>query len=492
MARSPLATLFAIVAMAFVASAPAGAQDATSADTATPPPAAEAPAEEDAGPELSRRVVDPMIDDAELVVRLLPLTVDELKAAAEAWLAIVKAKTREMADAQVAIMQYEGPVEDAVRESLTELSLERKALFDNYNAVVDAWEKKGGSAEEISVYRDYRNAIIIEETRTADTETLAKEALAWVQDEDGGIRLAIQIGVIVAALILLVLVARLIRKGARRAFGRVPHASSLLLAFVSGVIYWLTIAMGLMIVLSAVGIDISPVFALFGGAAFILAFALQDTLGNLFSGLMIMINRPFDVGEYVQAGGVAGTVRSVSIVSTTVVTPDNQVIIIPNKSVWNNVITNVTGSKTRRVDLVFGISYSDSIEDAQRVMEETVAAHDLVLADPAPVIRVHELGDSSVNFVCRPWVNTVDYWTVYWDLHRQVKEAFDANGISIPFPQRDVHLYHPPAVPAEAPPPAPAITSQAEPAPSPGTPDSYATDGPGRAEPGLDDEGGDR
>ena len=260
------------------------------------------------------------------------------------------------------------------------------------------------------------------------------------------------------------------------------------MAFVSGLIYWLTIATGLMVVLSALGIDISPVFALFGGAAFILAFALQDTLGNLFSGLMIMINRPFDVGDYVQAGGVAGTVRSVSIVTTTVVTPDNQVIIIPNRSVWNNVITNVTGSSTRRVDLMFGIAYSDSIEDAQRVLEETVAAHELVLAEPAPVIRVHELGDSSVNFICRPWVRTADYWTVFWDLHRQVKEAFDANGISIPFPQRDVHLHQ--AAPAAAG-PSPALAASAEASsgspPKHGDRDSFATEGPGRAEPGMDE-----
>ena len=124
------------------------------------------------------------------------------------------------------------------------------------------------------------------------------------------------------------------------------------------------------IVLSALGVDISPVFALIGGASFILAFAFQDTLGNLASGLMIMINRPFDEGEYVDIGGVAGTVKSVSIVATTVTTPDNQVIVIPNKNVWGNVITNVTASDTRRVDLVFGISYEDSIPDAMRVINE--------------------------------------------------------------------------------------------------------------------------
>ncbi len=140
------------------------------------------------------------------------------------------------------------------------------------------------------------------------------------------------------------------------------------------------------------------------------------------------------------SAGLPATVKSVSIVATTVVTPDNQIIVIPNKNVWGNVITNVTASKTRRVDLVFGISYEDSIAAALRVMEETTQAHPLVLKEPEPVIKVHELADSSVNFVCRPWTRTSDYWTVYWDLTQQIKENFDAAGISIPYPQQDVHV----------------------------------------------------
>jgi small conductance mechanosensitive channel len=156
---------------------------------------------------------------------------------------------------------------------------------------------------------------------------------------------------------------------------------------------------------------------------------------------MIMINRPFDEGDYVLVAGLGGTVKHVSVVSTTVTTPDNQVIVIPNSKVWGDVITNVTASDTRRVDLVFGISYGDSIEQAQAVLEEVVANHPLVLKDPAPNIRVNELADSSVNFIVRPWTKTGDYWTTYWDLQRAVKEAFDANGISIPFPQTDMHLH---------------------------------------------------
>ena len=126
--------------------------------------------------------------------------------------------------------------------------------------------------------------------------------------------------------------------------------------------------------------------------------------------------------------------------ATTVATPDNQIIVIPNKNVWGNVITNVTASETRRVDLVFGISYDDSIADALSVIEETTKAHPLVVDNSKPVIRVNELADSSVNFICRPWAKTSDYWDVYWDLTQQIKENFDEAGISIPYPQQDLHL----------------------------------------------------
>jgi small conductance mechanosensitive channel len=273
-------------------------------------------------------------------------------------------------------------------------------------------------------------------------------ALAWLTASDGGIELAIDVTVVLVALFVLLFVARLIRRVVNRYINLVPNLSKLLQVFLVGLVYWLVLAFGLMIVLSALGVDISPVFALIGGASFILAFAFQDTLGNLASGLMIMINRPFDEGDFVDIGGVAGTVKAVSIVATTVTTPDNQVIVIPNKNVWGNVITNVTTSETRRVDLTFGIGYDDDIEKAQRVLEDVVAAHPAVLNDPAPTIRVSAMGASSVDFIVRPWTRTVDYWGVYWDLTRQVKQAFDAAGISIPYPQQDVHIKQVAAAPA--------------------------------------------
>jgi small conductance mechanosensitive channel len=401
-------------------------------------------AQEDAaedGPSVPEAVLaqDQAID--EMALRLTPLTVDELAAAAEAWRDIVKAKTEAVVEAQIAAKTSEdGDAAAAAREAATALADERKALFDLYSTVVDSWEKKGGDEAAISQYRAYRNSIIVEETRTADWQTLLARALDWLISADGGIKLAFDIGVVLAALFGLLFVARIVRRIARRHIVHVPNLSKLLQVFLVGLVYWIVLAFGLMVVLAGLGVDITPVFALVGGASFILAFAFQDTLGNLASGLMIMINRPFDEGDYVDVGGVAGTVKSVSIVATTVTTPDNQVIVIPNKNVWGNVITNVTTSDTRRVDLTFGIGYDDDIETAQRVLEELVAAHPLVLKEPAPTIRVGALGASSVDFIVRPWAKTVDYWSVYWDLTRQVKEAFDAAGVSIPFPQQDLHI----------------------------------------------------
>ena len=172
-----------------------------------------------------------------------------------------------------------------------------------------------------------------------------------------------------------------------------------------------------------------------------MALAANARAARLAAGLMIMINKPFDVGDLINTNSVLGKVESVSIVSTTVRTIDNQVVILPNSSVWGSIITNVTVSPTRRVDLVFGIGYGDDIDKASSVLERVVRAHPMVLEDPEPVIKVHELADSSVNFVVRPWAETENYWQVYWDLTRQVKQAFDAEGITIPFPQRDVHFY---------------------------------------------------
>ena len=188
-------------------------------------------------------------------------------------------------------------------------------------------------------------------------------------------------------------------------------------------------------------IDVTPILAAIGAAGFIVGFALQGTLSNFASGLMILINRPFDVGDVVTAGGVTGTIREMNLVSTTFRTFDNQTIHVPNNEIWGNVITNITANHLRRVDMEFGIGYDDDFEEAERIIREIVEEHELVLDEPEPMVTVHELGDSAVKIVCRPWAKTSDWWTVKTDVTRRVKQRFDEAGISIPYPQTDIHVY---------------------------------------------------
>ena len=196
-----------------------------------------------------------------------------------------------------------------------------------------------------------------------------------------------------------------------------------------------------MMALAALEVSMGPLLAMVGAAGFIVAFAMQDSLSNFSSGLMILFFRPFDIGDSVDAGGVSGVVESMNLVATTIKTFDNKKMIVPNNKIMGDVITNATDVDERRVDLVFGIGYDDDIAQTIALLEEIVSQHPKVLSDPAPNIRLHELADSSVNFIVRPWVKTADYWGVYWDVTHEVKQRFDAENIGIPYPQRDVHLH---------------------------------------------------
>ena len=194
-------------------------------------------------------------------------------------------------------------------------------------------------------------------------------------------------------------------------------------------------------VLGALGIETASFVAVIGAAGLAVGFALQGSLSNFASGVMLIIFRPFKAGDYVEAGGQAGSVESIQIFNTIMKTPDNKKVIIPNSAVTGGNIVNYSAHETRRVDLVFGIGYGDDIKKAKTTLEQILAADSRILKDPAPTVAVLELADSSVNFAVRPWVNTADYWAVYFDLTEKVKLTFDEQGISIPFPQQDVHMH---------------------------------------------------
>lgn len=213
-----------------------------------------------------------------------------------------------------------------------------------------------------------------------------------------------------------------------------------LVRFAENVIYVLLMVVVILAALNGLGVETTSFVAILGAAGLAIGLALQGTLGNVGSGVLLVLFRPFKVGDVVQVAGQTGSVEAISLFATTLNTPDNKVIIIPNSAVTGGNITNFSTKETRRVDLTFGIGYDDDLRAAKAVLESIVASDERVLKDPAPFVAVSELADSSVNFVVRVWVKSADYWGVYFDTIETVKLTFDEKGISIPYPQMDVHL----------------------------------------------------
>jgi small conductance mechanosensitive channel len=329
---------------------------------------------------------------------------------------------------------------DVLLEYLTVLRTEQTALIDRTTTVVNMFEARGGVVEEVDEYRKYLAAVSGVKVDVSDMEAAWKTISGWALSEEGGLRWLKNLAVFVVIIIVFFFLARLVSRAMQTVVARTAQTSRLLGDFLIVTTRRIILAIGFLIGLAALEVNIGPVLALIGAAGFVIAFALQNSLGNFASGILIMVFKPFDLGDLVEIGGVLGVVKSMNLLSVQLHTPDNRAVTIPNNNVWGDTITNVNGTDTRRVDLVFGIAYDDDIAKAQKIMEEVLDAHEQVLDDPAPVVRVHELADSSVNFVCRPWVRTENYWDVYWDVTRKVKERFDNEGITIPFPQRDVHI----------------------------------------------------
>ena len=345
------------------------------------------------------------------------------------------------------LVEAELAVREDMLQHISDLRDERAKVIDRLNVVLDELSLKLGltaDSEEQDAVREYRRyieAVKGVEVDTSDWQSLRTTAIAWLVSEEGGQRLGKHLLKFFLIIFLFWLLSLVLGKLAGKAMSLASNASQLLRKFVQKAIRGVTIAFGIIFGLAALEINVLPLLALIGAAGFVIAFALQDTLSNFASGLMIMFYKPFDIGDFVDTPDVTGTVRSMTLVTTNVLTPDNKLMVVPNNDLWGKVITNVTGSSERRIDLVFGIGYGDDIGKAERVLNDVVSSHPKVLEMPKTVIKVHELGDSSVNFVCRPWVKTEDYWEVHWDITRAVKERFDAEGISIPFPQRDVHVH---------------------------------------------------
>jgi small conductance mechanosensitive channel len=248
---------------------------------------------------------------------------------------------------------------------------------------------------------------------------------------------------IVTALIIFVIgriVAKVIVKAVRKILQK-SNVDVALLGFLGNILYAVLLIVVVIAALEQLGVKTTSLLAIFATAGLAVGLALKDQLSNFAAGVMLIMFKPFKVGDFVEAGGTSGVVEAINIFNTLMRTGDNREITVPNSQIFNGTITNVTARDTRRIDLVIGIGYSDNIGQAKNVLKEILDNENRILSEPAPAILVSELGESSVDFAVRPWVKASDYWTVRSDLLEKIKSEFDARGISIPFPQRDVHLY---------------------------------------------------
>jgi small conductance mechanosensitive channel len=329
-------------------------------------------------------------------------------------------------------------IKTALIKHATDLMAERTAIIDRFNVVLAELKAKGGATEEYDNYIKAVSGIKVDVTDASATWTTIT---GWLLSAEGGFRWIVNMIQFIVIVIVFYLLSIVAGKAAKTAASRSKSFSTLLSDFLVMSARRLVLFIGFFVGLSALEVNVGPVLAVIGAAGFVIAFALQNSLSNFASGILMLLYRPFDTGEVINVAGTLGKVESMNLLSTQLRTPDNQLVIVPNNSVWGDVITNVTGITQRRVDMMFGIGYNDDIDKAQKILEEIVTGHEKVLKDPEPIVKLHELGDSSVNFICRPWTRPDDYWNVYWDITREVKRRFDAEGVSIPFPQRDVHIY---------------------------------------------------
>ncbi len=248
---------------------------------------------------------------------------------------------------------------------------------------------------------------------------------------------------IIAAIVIFVVgrwVARALRNATKKMMAK-GNVDETLISFVGNLTYITLLAFVIIAALNQLGIQTTSFIAVIGAAGLAIGLALQGSLANFAAGVLMIIFRPFKAGDYIEGAGVAGTVEEIQIFATQLKTPDNKTIIVPNAKMMGDNITNYSAKDTRRVDMVIGVGYGDDLKKVREILEDILAKDDRFLEDPAPTIGVLELGDNSVNFAVRPWVKKEDYWGAYFDVTETVKRRFDEEGISIPYPQRDVHLY---------------------------------------------------
>ncbi|HET9952815.1 MAG TPA: mechanosensitive ion channel family protein [Candidatus Eisenbacteria bacterium] len=369
--------------------------------------------------------------------------VEKMLAASEQTVARMIVLGREQAIASARV--HRAPDDAAARTELDAIDVAFNRTSRALEAEIDILEQLGHDATALKVALIVRSGKL---TRAIFEPRVIAGLAAGLRQQlmegfaSRGAHWLFQIFVIALTLGGFALLARLARFLVRRAVAR-TDVSQLVKDLAVGWISKLVMLVGILAVLRQLGLQLAPMLAGLGIAGFVLGFALQDTLANFAAGAMILAYHPYDIGDIIEAGGAMGTVRKMSLVSTTILTFDNQTLVVPNKKMWGDVIRNITAQDKRRVDLIFPTGYESDVVTVEGLLKEIVEAHPRVLREPAPLIKLHQLADSSVNYAVRVWARQVDYWDVYWDITRAVKLRFDEAGIKIPYPQRELHVSGP-------------------------------------------------
>ena len=267
-----------------------------------------------------------------------------------------------------------------------------------------------------------------------------KEFLTNAQLMDILIAGAINLVIAIVILLLGKWIARIVQNSLKKVL-RHRGIDEVLIDFLGNIVYALVLIVAVVAAFDQLGIPATSFLAIIGAAGLAIGLALKDSLSNFASGVMLVLFRPFTKGDFIEAGGITGTVEEIRLVSTTLTTPDNKLITVPNSMMYSNAITNYSAKDTRRVDMVIGVGYNDDLKIAASVLEKVCASHPKVLKDPGTKIFINNLGDSAVDFVVRPWVNREDYWGVLADVLETAKVELEAAGCNIPYPQTDVHLH---------------------------------------------------
>jgi small conductance mechanosensitive channel len=353
---------------------------------------------------------------------------------------------------------------NARRESAPEdlaLQTELRSLQQREVALAGALTLVAGMMDQVGLDSSEHRQVLVQSTGNYSTnlfrgrvmlgllEDWLEQSRDWLATKGPGIIVS-AVGFMMI-LFMFSLIARLVERLLRRGLaGPQANTSQLLQNMLNALTGRGIMFLGLLVALSQLGIELGPILAGLGIAGFIVGFALQDSLSNFAAGIMILAYHPYDVDDLIEAGGVSGVVNDMNLVSTTVLTLDNQTLIVPNAKIWGDVIKNITNQNIRRVDMKFRTSYSENLEEIENIFAGILAQHEQVLSDPEPNVKLHTLDDSWMEFVVRPWVVTEDYWDVYWSVTRAVKVAFDEKGIAIPVPQREVSVRQiPSTTPAE-------------------------------------------